>query len=220
MKFYRQKLNTDFIRVCRIQYNSLQRNKNLYPDHYYEIECKLGNIYSVDRVTDFKKYKLEIYLSDDKLYITNNRQFFVKETIIDEDKYIDIGIMIPSYSTNIDVNINTVNPGSVTFFCDSAIQTDYTRIDYKGNTPIAMLFNTSIMEWTNSNFNISIAKTNNRITDMVSGEVAYITDGKVFNGDNTAFTLTISETKDFNYIVNIVSKANANRYILIENMYS
>lgn len=46
MKFFRKNLNSNFIRICRIQITSQQRNQSIYPNHFYRIKYKLDNSYN------------------------------------------------------------------------------------------------------------------------------------------------------------------------------
>ena len=130
MKFFRKNLNSNFIRICRIQITSEQRNQNLYPDHLYDFTIKLDNIYQLDRIQDVRDYRLKLFTSNNLFFFVNSNDLYYKLTETDTEKYIDIAIDIPTYSTNIHINVDTVNDGTITFYCDKANINEYTRINY------------------------------------------------------------------------------------------
>lgn len=80
MKFFRKNLNSNYIRICRIQITSEQRNQNLYPDHLYDFTIKLDNIYQLDRIQDVKDYRLKLFTSNNLFFFVNSNDLYYKLT--------------------------------------------------------------------------------------------------------------------------------------------
>lgn len=216
MKFFRKNLNSNFIRICRIQCSSKQRNQNLYPDHLYRIKYILDNIYYPDRSSDIKEKFLQLYTGTNLLFFVNDNELYYKITETEDYKYIDIAVYIPTYSTNIHVDIDSVNDGSIVFFCDKANQNEYTRINYLGEDSNIMFFKSSRYIFTNSSIKLCLAKGYNRITDIRTGTTCYIIGSDLTNNNNDLFTLTIEQETTYGLLVNITAKGNNN--LLIENL--
>ena len=214
MKFFRKNLNSNFIRICRIQITSKQRNQNIYPDHLYDFTIKLDNIYQLDRIYDVKDYRLKLFTSNNLFFFVNNNELYYKLTETDTEKYIDIAINVPTYSTNIHINVDTVNDGTITFYCDKANINEYTRINYVN--PIAsnmIYYKSNRFSFTNTNLKLCLAKTFNRITELATNTTCFLEGKNITNGDNSKFTLTIEQETDYSIIVNIVAKSNCNLFI-------
>lgn len=217
MKFFRKNLNSNFIRICRIQITSQQRNQNLYPDHLYDFTIKLDNIYQLDRTQDLRDYRLKLFTSNNLFFFVNSNDLYYKLTETDSEKYIDIGIDVPTYSTNIHINVDTVNDGTITFYCDKANRNEYTRINYVNpNVSNMIYYKSNRFSFTNTNLKLCLAKTKNRITELTSNTSCFINNNTLFNADNSKFTLTIEQETDYSIIVNIVAK-KTNCNLFIEN---
>lgn len=215
MKFFRKNLNSNFVRICRIQISSQQRNQNIYPNHFYRIKYKLDNSYNPGRTSDLLDYTLDLYCATDILYFINHTYFYVKVTENNNNKYIDIAVPVPTYSTNITVDIDSVDDGSITFFCDPAIESEYTRLLTDGSNKNVMLNNGSAYQFMNSQTKVSLSKRKCRITEMSTNTVCFINGTELYNADNNLFTLTIDSSSDYGIIVKIVPKNN--NFMLIEN---
>ena len=216
MKFFRKNLNSNFIRICRIQITSEQRNQNLYPDHLYDFTIKLDNIYQLDRIQDVKDYRLKLFTSNNLFFFVNSNDLYYKLTETDTEKYIDIAITVPTYSTNIHINVDTVNEGTITFYCDKANINEYTRINYVNpNVSNMIYYKSNRFSFTNTNLKLCLAKTYNRITELTTNTHCFIEGKNISNSDNEKFTLTIEQETDYSIIVNIVAKSNC--YLFIEN---
>lgn len=214
MKFFRKNLNSNFIRICRIQITSEQRNQNLYPDHLYDFTIKLDNIYRLDRIQDVKDHRLKLFTSNNLFFFVNSNDLYYKLTETDTEKYIDIAIYVPTYSTNIHINVDTVNEGTITFYCDKANINEYTRINYVNpNVSNMIYYKSNRFSFTNTNLKLCLAKTNNRITELTSNTSCFINNNTLINADNSKFTLTIEKETDYSIIVNIVAKSNCSLFI-------
>ena len=214
MKFFRKNLNSNFIRICRIQITSEQRNQNLYPDHLYDFTIKLDNIYKLDRIQDVKDYRLKLFTSDNLFFFVNSNDLYYKLTETDTEKYIDIAIEIPTYSTNIHIDVDTVNDGTITFFCDKANINEYTGINYVNTSNSNIIYyNSNRYIFINSNIKLCLAKTYNRITELTTNTTCFIEGKNISNADNAKFTVTIEQETDYSIIVNIVAKSNCNLFI-------
>lgn len=216
MKFFRKNLNSNFIRICRIQITSQQRNQNLYPDHLYDFTIKLDNIYQLNRIQDVMDYRLKLFTSNNLFFFVNNNDLHYKLTETDTEKYIDIAMAIPTYYTNIHINVDTVNDGTITFYCDKANINEYTRINYiNPNVSNMIYYNSNRYVFTNSNIKLCLAKTYNKITELTNNTLCSIVGNELYNSDNAKFTVTIEQETDYSIIVNIVAKTNC--YLFIEN---
>lgn len=214
MKFFRKNLNSNFIRICRIQCSSKLRNQNIYPDHLYDFTIKLDNNYQLDRIQDLRDYRLKLFTSNNLFFFVNSNELYYKLTETDSEKYIDIAIEIPTYSTNIHINVDTVNDGTITFYCDKANINEYTRINYVNpNVSNMIYYKSNRFVFTNTNIKLCLAKTNNRITELTSSTSCFINNNTLINADNSKFTLTIEQETDYSIIVNIVPKSNCNLFI-------
>lgn len=214
MKFFRKNLNSNFIRICRIQITSEQRNQNIYPDHLYDFTIKLDNIYQLDRIQDLRDYRLKLFTSNNLFFFVNSNELYYKLTETDSEKYIDIAIDIPTYSTNIHINVDTVNDGTITFYCDKANTNEYTRVNYVNpNVSNMIYYKSHRFVFTNTNIKLCLAKTNNRITELNSSTSCFINNNTLINADNSKFTLTIEKETDYSIIVNIVAKSNCSLFI-------
>lgn len=220
MKFCRKNLNTNFIRICRIQYNSKLMNQNLYFNHHYIIKWKMNRIYEPGILSNIKERIMDLFISNSgEIVFTNDNSIFIKKTTTENNSYIDIGYQIESYDTNIEVEILTPNAGSVKFYCDKATNGEYTRLNFFGTNTNVLLHNGNVRSFLayngNTNFTTSIEDV--RITDMRTGNIAYVLkDGVVRNGDNTSFTVTITSSTDYGRVINIAGKMNSD--LLIENI--
>nr|DAI06833.1 MAG TPA: hypothetical protein [Caudoviricetes sp.] len=214
MKFFRKNLNSNFIRICRIQITSEQRNQNLYPDHLYDFTIKLDNIYKLDRIQDVKDYKLKLFTSDNLFFFVNSTELYYKLTETETEKYIDIGMYIPTYSTNIHIDVDTVNDGTITFYCDKANINEYIRINYVNTSNSNIIYyNSNRFVFTNTSVKLCLAKTYNRITELTTNTPCFIEGKNISNADNAKFKLTIEQETDYSIIVNIVAKSNCNLFI-------
>lgn len=220
MKFCKKNLNTNFIRICRIQYNSKLRNQNLYFNHHYIIKWRMNKIYTPGILSNIKERIMDLFISNQgEIVFTNSSDIFIKKTTSENNSYIDIGYQIDSYDTNIEVEILTPNEGSIKFYCDKATIGEYTRLNFFGTNTNVLLHNGNARTFLayNGNTNITISNEDIRITDMRNGNIAYITkDGDIRNGDNTSFTVTITSTTDYGKLINIAGKMNSD--LLIENI--
>lgn len=214
MKFFRKNLNSNYIRICRIQITSEQRNQNLYPDHLYDFNIKLDNIYQLDRIQDVKDYRLKLFTSNNLFFFVNSNDLYYKLTETDTEKYIDIGMYIPTYASNIHIDVDTVNDGTITFYCDVANINEYTRINYVNTSnPNIIYYNSNRYVFTNTSVKLCLAKTYNRITELTTNTTCFIEGKKIYNGNNSKFTLTIEQETDYSIIVNIVAKSNCDLFI-------
>lgn len=211
MKSFIKNTSSTFIRIARIQINSPLRNKNLYPDHYYKITCKCDEIYTPSTIGE---RTIEIYTgSTDPIFITNSTTFYYKITNDNENQYLDLGITSPNNYTNMHINVETVNEGSVTLFRENATQSEYTRINFVG-TNLNYIGNSYVYAYAgaNTSLNMVVPKTTIRITDMNNGVIGYVLNaGSIKNGDNTAFTISIGGTEsDYARVITLTAKVNCN----------
>lgn len=216
MKFFRKNLNASFIRICRIQISSPQRNQNLYPNHYYKIKCHLDSIYNPNSRNYINESILELYLSNtNQLFFTSNRLFRYKLIEENGNNYIDIGITINSFDNNILVDIESVNDGTITFYCDKATESEYTRIDFIGTNINMALKNTCINQYINggSTLNYTLAKTINKIHDGINNITTYISNADLFNANNDSMTVTITNTDDYTITISVYAKRNCSLFI-------
>lgn len=219
MKYTKCGINTTFVRLFRIQVSSKERNKNVYPDHSYNIKIRLNYIgypYNNTYVNDFE---VRAYFFGSEYYFVNKRRVYVKKTIDGDNEYIDFGVDIPAYSTIAHVEIDTVNEGSVTWLFDNATKSEYTLIDPLSSTGI--LNNSVFYSWYSGNTSktFRVLKGLQRIVDGANNVTAYVmSDGSIFNGDNASFTVTISSNDDYSQTLSVTCKRNC--LLIVENLSS
>ena len=217
MNFFRKNVANGFIRLCRIQYDSKLRTQNLYPDHHYKIKYKIDEIYTPGSVGNNDEKIMDLYISkNSKLYLVNNRNFYIKTTETENNCYIDIGIVMNNNYSNIFVEIETVNAGSVKFYCNSDDQTNYTRVDFFNASNTSMLLHKgAINAWTNTPISVTVSNSMVRVSDLINDVNGYVTgQGDLENGNNASFTLSIGSSGDYGRIITITPKRN--NYILVE----
>ena len=211
MKSFIKNTSSTFIRIARIQINSPLRDKNLYPDHYYKFTCKFDEIFTPSTTTE--KF-LEVYTgSTNPIFISNGTSFYYKLTSDGRNQYIDIATTSPNNYTNIHVNVETVNEGSVTLYREDATQSEYTRINFVG-TNLNYIGKGYVYAYVgaNTSINMVVPKTTIRITDMNNGVIGYVLNaGSIKNGDNTAFTISVGGTEsDYARVITVTAKVNCN----------
>lgn len=220
MKFFRKNVASGFIRLCRIQYDSTLQPQNLYPNHHYHIEFDFDEIYTPGSIGNAHKRIIDFYVSNSsKIMLTNINNVYVKYTETEDQKYVDIGVQTSNNYTNINLSVDSVVPGSVKFYCDSADSNEYTRQNYVGTNTNFLLFKGNTQFWVgaNNSVNITVANRTTRITNTNTGDVSYVlSDGSVKHGDNTSHTITTSSATDYGRVVNIACKINND--LLIENI--
>ena len=209
MKSFIKNASSSFIRIARIQINSTLKNKNLYPDHYYKFECKLDEIYR-PQANGNLDLKLECYLSDDLYFYTNTSNFYYQLTTSGDNKYIDIGLSVPNNYTNIHVNLDTVDEGSVTLYREDAVIGNYTRINFLSNYT-GILCNGFSNFWIGANGSVKIRVAKNRackVTNVNTGTVGVLLGSDTYNNNNTYFTLSTENITDYSVDLTIGAKSN------------
>lgn len=215
MKSFIKNASSSFIRIARIEINSSLRNKNLYPDHYYKIECKLDEIYR-PQANGNLDLKLECYFGDTLYFYTNNSNFYYKLTSSDNTKYIDIGLSIPNNYTNVHINIDSVNEGSITLYRENATIGEYTRINYLTNYE-GILNNGYTNFWIGANQSVKVRVAKNRpckVINVNSGTIGALLGGDTYNNNNTYFTLSTENATD--YYIDLTIGAKSNGTYLVE----
>lgn len=220
MKYTKVGINTNFMRLFRIQISSKERNKNLYPDHFYDIKVNIHNIGYPYSHTYAKTFKLRYFTYTDDVFFTNCRQFYYKKTTDGDNVYIDFGVPIPQYSSVATVEVETVNEGSVTWLFDNAEQNEYTQVD-PVVTNNAIMLNCALSFWTNINASrvFRMTKGNQKITDAINNEVAFVmSDGTIYNDDNNSFTATLTSSDTYSQTITVSCKRPC--VLIAENMNS
>lgn len=210
MKYSRKNLNGNFIRIARIQIDSPIRPQNMYFNHYYKFVCHLDNIYDPQAINYINDLILEIYCNKtNQYYFTNSRDFYCKLVTNETQTYLDIGMQISSYSTNIMIDLDTVNSGGVTFYGAVESNSGYTRIDYLSNNQY-MCFKggKQYIYRVAGNYTITLPKTNTLIKDVLHDVESCVISTDIFNDDNDSWTLTEGTTTDFTKVINITVKRN------------
>lgn len=210
MKYSRKNLNGNFIRIARIQIDSPIKPENSYFNHYYKFVCHLDNIYNPQSISYINDLILEIYCNKtNQYYFTNSRDFYCKLTTNAAQTYLDIGMQISSYSTNIMIDLDTVNNGGVTFYGAVESDTGYTRIDYLSNNQYMCFKGGKLYLYrVAGNYTITLPKTNTLIKDVSNAIESCVISNDIFNDDNASWTLTEGTTTDYTKIINITVKRN------------
>ncbi len=216
MKIFKHNVNTTFLRICRIQINSPQRNQNIYPNHYYKLTIHTDEIYNPGSLSNTYDKTLEIYCNKTSQYFyTNSRNMYYKLTNDNDNVYLDIGMSISTLSTNITCDIETINPGSVTTYLDSDTQSNYTKIDYYASD-LTMAYKGNVQYvWLSANAEqiITVPKSLAIFRDLSTSIRGSTRSSDIFNGDNSSFTITELSSNDFNRVVKIAAKRNCPLYI-------
>lgn len=223
LEFFKKNISNQFIRICKIQYNSKLRGQQYYPDHHYKLTISLdgignpitaGNV--IEKVADIYTY------NETTLIFTNDNNFYLKTTTSTDSSFIEIGYdLTGQYSTNIKCKIETVEGGSVQFYCDEATKSEYTRQQYFGGSIVsnAIMKDSTANSWLNTNTTIKCNVVNNRpikVTDMINNVVSYMLyDGTLYNSDNASFTLTISASDTYKRELTVVTKRQVALFIEI-----
>ena len=210
MKFYRKNLNSNFIRLARIQIDSNVKKENTYFNHYYKFTCHLDNIYNPDATGYLNDLKLEVYCNKStQYYFTNSRAFYCKLATSDNETYLDIGMNINSYSTNIMCDLECSNDGGVTFYGASESDTGYTRIDYLANNEY-MCFKggKNYLYRTTGSYTLTLPKNVTLIKDVTNDIESAIYDTGILNDDNDSWTLSEVSTTDYTKVINMTVKRN------------
>lgn len=214
MKSFIKNTSSAFVRIARIQINSPLRNKNLYPDHYYKITCKFDEIYTPGSA-GIKERILEIYTgTSTPIFFSNVSAFYYKIVDDNGNQYIDIATTSPNNYTNIRVDVETVNEGTVTLYRENAIQNDYTRINFVG-TNLNYIMTSFVYAYVGANTSLNLTTIKDcvlRVTDMNNGVIGYVLNtGSLKNGDNTAFTISVGGTEsDYSRTITLTAKVNCN----------
>lgn len=219
MRFFRKNLNSDFIRICRIQYSSKLKNQNTYPNHHYKIKFNFDEIYSPGILKNTKERILDLYISSNgEIIFTNDNSIYMKKTENENNSFIDIGYQVNNYYTNINVEIESQNSGSIKFYCDNANISEYSRMNFFGTNLNYMLNKGHVTTYLGNGQNINLVTVNDvcEITNMRTGKTTYIQPDNVIRNLNTDFTLSISSSNDFGRVINIL--ANANIDLLIKSL--
>lgn len=218
MKFYRKTLGGSFNRICRIQINSSVKPQNVYFNHYYKIKCKLGGIYNPNNADNVLEKELEIYCnSTDQYYYTNTRNFYCKLTTDNDNVYLDIGISHSYSYDDMIIEVETPEPGNVTFFGDVATIGEYTRIDYLAGNIKMCAKNIKLFAWTGANQSktITVSKFPVVYIDPTNNIFSVTQSSDIINADNSSWTITETSSNDFNRVMNIACKRNTNLTIII-----
>lgn len=219
LEYFKKNANMNFMRICRIQISSQLRNANTYPNHYYKIKVKMDNIGNPEKPAYINEWCLDLYAySNGNQYFANHNEFYIKQNADSDNLYIDIAVPVNSYSTNVRIEIDTLDAGSVTFYCDSATQSEYTRLIFTGSDAPCSLLDGFIYQYLNTgtSYYYNLSKTSFTINDCINNVTAYYAGrltSSIFNGDNASFTASIETDNDYSIIVKIVPKRNVALYI-------
>lgn len=200
LRRYLHAIQGTYVRIARIQVDSPLRDQALYPDHYYEISVRLNSIYAPEKSNYYKPQILRIYASASKRhYYTNSTVFYTKTTTDDDITYIDVAVAKNSFSTSIDVKIDTADEGSVTLMQDMISGTDinsYGRIDCQN---VGYRFDSKNTIWltAGSNYSINTTKAMIKVIALSSGNTAYVFDDQKINYDNNSMTVTVDATDTY-----------------------
>lgn len=204
--------------ILRIQHSSALRNKNLYPQHFYEIICRVSEIYLPGSITNIEEKKLIIFGNEDFYFLTNNSDFRYKKTVDGENIYLDIALTVGNNYSNIDIEVKTIDEGSVSFFRDSVSTNDYTRINYL-STFTGCLYKGNITQFIayQTTTTIMITKGNYRITNITTGDVVYVRGTNLYNNSHESMTVSLTDIED-DYMQKINIYSADNGWYLIESL--
>lgn len=216
MKKFKHSVNTNFMRICRIQINSPQRNQNLYGDHYYKIKCKIDTLYEPGTYDYIRDLELEIYCNKtDQFFYTNTRNFYYKLTNDNDNVYMDIGVYVDNYSDNVNCDIECVSVGSVEYTMDSATISDFTRIDFYAENLKMAFKGTTTYAWTGAytHRKICVPKIISKYHDYDHAITSVTIGNDIINSSNDSWTITEISNNTYNRIIDIYPKRNCALFI-------
>lgn len=221
LEFFKKNISNQFVRICKIQYASKLRGQQYYADHHYKLTISLdgignpitaGNI--IEKVADIYTY------GGTTLIFSNDNNFYLKTTTDSNSSFIEIGYdLTGQYSTNMKCKMETVEEGSVLFYCDEAVKSEYTRQMFFGGSVVsnAIMKQSVANQWLNTSTTVKCNVVNNRpikVTDMINNVVSYMLyDGTLYNSDNASFTLTISGSDTYKRELTVVTKRQVTLFI-------
>lgn len=217
LEFFKKNISNEFIRICRIQYNSKLRSQTKYAEHYYRLTFTLEGIYYPNTAGNVVEKVVDIYTASGNTYLfTNDNSFYLKTTTTENNSYIDIGYdLTGQYSVDIKCKLDTVDAGSVDFYCDTAVKSEFTKQSFWGTSPIerSILRKGGILtSWlgANTSYKINVlADRPLRVTDMINNVICYmLPDGTLYNSDNTSFTFTRTASDTYKREMTISVKRN------------
>ena len=214
LQFFKKNISNEFIRICKIQYDSKLQGQQYYSEHYYKLTISLDGIGNPITAGNVLEKVAEIYTYNGTTYIfSNDNNFYLKTTTTTDNSFIEIGYdLTGQYSTNIKCTLESVDEGSVDFYCDTATKSEYTKQQYYGSSVVsnAILKKGFANSWLNTSTTVKCNVLNNRpikVTDMINNVVSYMLyDGTLYNSDNASFTLTISANDTYKRELTIVTK--------------
>lgn len=189
---------------CRIQINSKMLPQTEYISHTVKLKIKPQYLFIPG-----EEYLLELCCSSsDNIFVSNSRSFYFVKT----NDYIDIYFVPPKAFSDYLLEVETLQPNSVTMFMEESDNTTYTRIDFfsnailKGTTYIFQPASTKI------SFNVrSLALVN--MTGNTNEVV--IINGADFTGDkeNVSVTPIVKYEQTIGYRVDINKPENKGIFI-------
>lgn len=221
LEFFKKNISNQFVRICKIQYNSKLRGQQYYAEHHYKLTISLDGIGAPITAKNVNEKVADIYTYNGTTYFfTNDDGFYLKTTTTTDSSFIEIGYdLTGQYSTNIKCKMETVEEGSVLFYCDEAVKSEYTKQSYYGASVAsnAIMKQSVVNQWLNTSTTVKCNVVNNRpikVTDMINNVISYILyDGTLYNADNASFTLTISGSDTYKRELTVVTKKQVALFI-------